>query len=767
MSPPLCFTALNEAVALYRDDFLTGFSLSDSPNFDEWQQAQTESLRQGLVTALRRLIQLYRNRGDPDSALPLAHRRLNLNPLDEAAHRQLMQLYVLTGQRTAALGQYRRCVQILKKDLGVQPSTETTLLYHQIRSDTFIETTDPQRFEEDSPTQGTISTFMLYQDWGEMPTIDVIYGRQAEQTELTRWLIADRSRLVVILGLGGIGKTTLAAKVVASITNRPDHGHFDFIMWRSLLNAPPLTEILRDWLSALSDQRLIDLPTGLDEQFRLLLAQLRRRRSLLVLDNVESIMQEGEQTGFYRTGYEAYGRLFQRLGESQHQSCLLLTSREKPREFVRLEGPKRPVRTLTLSGVTAEAGLEILQEREISAPAEQAAALIERFSGNPLALRLVAETIQMLFAGDMAAFLAENVFIFGGIRDVLEQQFSRLSALEQELVIWLAIERETVSTQTLGQNLIRPGPRANFIEALRSLARRSLLEQRPLSDTEGSGFTLQNVVMKYVTDYLVDQICDEIMNGRLDLFRRHALLKAQSKAYIRHSQARVILQPIAVRLLNNLDQSELAATLSRRLNDLRTDTTQPVGYAAGNILNLLDHLGVDLQGYDFSNLPIWQAFLAGNPVTRVNFAGADLNGSIFTDTFRAIMALTFSQDGRLLAAGTLDNEVRLWRTSVGQLHHILTGHTNFVWSVAFSPDDRWLASASADRTIRVWDVNMGQTVVILQGHTHWVRSVVFHPIAPLLASASEDRTIRLWDTRTWEVRAILQGPPGQNHRAGL
>jgi WD40 repeat protein/serine/threonine protein kinase len=133
---PDCLPHLREAVSLYRDDFLTGFTLRDSPEFDEWQRFQTEELRRELTGALERLIRGQSAQEDFKGAIPDARRWLALDPLHEPAHRQLMELYARTGQRAAALYQYNECERILQEELGVPPSMETTTLAERIRLET-------------------------------------------------------------------------------------------------------------------------------------------------------------------------------------------------------------------------------------------------------------------------------------------------------------------------------------------------------------------------------------------------------------------------------------------------------------------------------------------------------------------------------------------------------------------------------------------------------------------------------------------------------
>jgi DNA-binding SARP family transcriptional activator len=121
-------TPLEEAVELYSDDFMAGFTLRDSPVFDEWQFFQREALRGELAGALERLADAHASQGEHERAISYARRWLELDPLAEAAHRHLMALYVESGQRNAALRQYAECERLLQEELGVPPEEETRAL---------------------------------------------------------------------------------------------------------------------------------------------------------------------------------------------------------------------------------------------------------------------------------------------------------------------------------------------------------------------------------------------------------------------------------------------------------------------------------------------------------------------------------------------------------------------------------------------------------------------------------------------------------------
>ena len=149
---PRCLPLLQQAVALYRDDFLAGFSLGDSPAFDDWQFFEGETLRDELTAALDRLTDGYTRQGAYAQATATARRRLAIDPLAEAAHRQLMQLYAWQGQPGSALRQYEQCVQTLAAELDVPPDAETQALAAQIKTRQVAAPPRDPQFVEQTPT---------------------------------------------------------------------------------------------------------------------------------------------------------------------------------------------------------------------------------------------------------------------------------------------------------------------------------------------------------------------------------------------------------------------------------------------------------------------------------------------------------------------------------------------------------------------------------------------------------------------------------------
>ncbi len=616
------------------------------------------------------------------------------------------------------------------------------------------------------------------QDWGNAVDVSIFYGRQSELKTLNDWIVRDRIRLVALCGLGGMGKTTLTAKLAHAIEDQ-----FDYLIWRSLKNAPPIEEITTNLLTFFQAQPEISLPRTEatdtpDAQLRQLVTCMRNHRCLIVLDNVESLFEEmaspsrRHPAGTYREGYEGYGHLFKTIGETSHNSCLLITTRELPKAIKIQSGDTLPTRCFQLSGLPESDGRALLQATaEFKGSASEWETLIQAYSGNPLALKMIASAVRDYFDGSLCDFLEavqQESLVLGDIKQLLVRQISRLTPLEEEIMYWLAINREPVTWQTLQADLVKTVSLDEVLQAIDSLERRSLIEKKK------SKITQQAVIMDYFTGEIVVRFCREAF-GQKELFHSHALVKASSSDYIVQAQTRLILQPVINRLLvEQPDADILAATLMESLARERNQPATESGYIGGNVLAILRHLNVDLQGYDFSELTIWQACLQGLNLHDVNFASSDLSNSVFNQPFGSIRTMAFSpasalgddSAGNILATGDTNCEIWLWQTAlsaargsrdIGTHVSTLKGHENWVCAIAFSSDGKRLLSGSADRMIKLWDVETSECLQTFAGHGNWVMSVVFSPDGKLLASGSADRTIKLWDVKTGECLQTLEG----------
>ncbi|MCJ8283596.1 MAG: hypothetical protein MJK14_28390 [Rivularia sp. ALOHA_DT_140] len=171
-------------------------------------------------------------------------------------------------------------------------------------------------------------------------------------------------------------------------------------MWRSLHHQPSLEELLVDIITFLSQQQQSKLPQDINGKISLLIKYLRQQRCLLVLDDVEIILRSSDRFGRYEQGYENYGLLLRRVAETEHQSCLLLCSQEKPIEISLLENSKPLVKSLKLEGLKVEDAQKIFLEQGLTGE-EHWENLVQYARGNPFALKIVSVTIKDLFNGNV------------------------------------------------------------------------------------------------------------------------------------------------------------------------------------------------------------------------------------------------------------------------------------------------------------------------------------------------------------------------------
>ena len=325
-------------------------------------------------------------------------------------------------------------------------------------------------------------------DLADAPHISSLSDRTSELATLEKWIVQEKCTLATISGLSGIGKTALSLHLIQKIKH-----NFEYVIWRSLRHSPPLETTLKNLLKFILNQPEIELPTSIPDRLSLLMEYLRKNRCLIILDDVQTILSSGQLAGNYRPECENYSILFRQIGETTHNSCLILNSWEQPREITALKGEKSPVRTLQLKGIGAAAA-EIFRQKSLLNP-ETWENLINAYRGNPLWLKIVATTIQEIFRGRVAEFLKYDMLFLGEeLAATLHPQINRLSELEKKLISQLSREANSVSIEQLLQDAdLSP---SELFNGLQSLGRRSLVE---IEEQENESlFNLCPVVRQYV-----------------------------------------------------------------------------------------------------------------------------------------------------------------------------------------------------------------------------------------------------------------------------
>lgn len=521
---------VDEAAALYQGNLLEGFTTRNAPIYEDWVLNQREILHGLVLRGLSQTADRCIAQGEYEQGLVLTRRLLTLEPWREQSHRQHLILLAYTNQRTAALAQYETCRTILRAEFGVEPMPETTALFEKIRAGGI---TPPHTIQYTAPAEahswlGRLTGFVRsavthsdasplqhpkgFIDWDSIPDAPNLVGREEEAGRLVRWLEEERSRLIGIHGMGGQGKSALVASVVRSLIgsppmaglpgNRSAHspgpdaapGKFQVVLWHSLATGSDLRQWVHHWVAFLA-KREIDLSIGSDELILTIIECMRRWRCLIVLDDVDGILQPRGSAGQVAAEQAVYAELFRRLGSSVHQSSLIVISRES---LVDLEGAMRgresSVKNFWLGPLSNQASQVFLLDHGASGNQTVLAEIVERYSGNPLALGVVADAIRNLYFGDAEAFLESQMPIFDDIRSIMDDQFARLSPLEQEMMIALEQSQGSLIWSELGQRLSTIQSKQETIEAQLSLLRRGLAINQP------TGISLPALILGYMRE---------------------------------------------------------------------------------------------------------------------------------------------------------------------------------------------------------------------------------------------------------------------------
>ena len=327
---------------------------------------------------------------------------------------------------------------------------------------------------------------LAYHDLTLSPKITRFYGREQELNFLCNGVLNQNTHLISVLGLSGIGKTTLVKRFIDLNLQQ-----FEVIIWRSL-KFPKSLDLLIDDLLNICQQ---EAKATIDDKLKQLFNILKNKKCLIILDDLENIFVNCQFAGQYKPEYQDYKTFLQMITEIEHQSCLILISQEKCQEMISLDNELYPIHSLELSGLDS-AATEILKNQGLKNE-EAWLDLIKLYESHPRYLQYISILIKDVFQGEVSELLKENSLILtADFKSLFDSIWMRLSKIEKEILLKISQQDKPISRDDIKKLLSLSS--IDIINGLQSLTRRFLLTKL---ENDEKLFNLSSVFRDYLIIY--------------------------------------------------------------------------------------------------------------------------------------------------------------------------------------------------------------------------------------------------------------------------
>jgi ABC-type oligopeptide transport system ATPase subunit len=311
------------------------------------------------------------------------------------------------------------------------------------------------------------------------PKTSLSYDYHQEIDTLKQWILQDQIPIISLIGLSGSGKSILASELVRQIQN-----NFDRVIWRNC-NKNLLFSSLKTNLTEF-------ISTNSETPSSSLIQCLQSHRCLIILDDFQELFITGKLAGSYYPEQQDYSDFLKKIAHTNHNSCLILISQEKPVEIATWEMHKGICKTLQMPGLGQSDSQKILKDMKLK-DENRWSELIAFSSGYPLWLEILAHSIDELFNGSVDQFLSTDKIFLGDLENILHKHYIRLSDIEKQAISWFATQPVSVNISSYPNNLTLS--KSDFCKAVKSLLKRCLLQK---VNTGQSLFTLPSAIREYI-----------------------------------------------------------------------------------------------------------------------------------------------------------------------------------------------------------------------------------------------------------------------------
>lgn len=579
------------------------------------------------------------------------------------------------------------------------------------------------------------------------------FGRSNDLRSLKDTLFDDDCRVLVISGRGGIGKTKIASELIHQIQQ-----NFDATIGISMRDPRALDVVLseaNEQLTSGSAPRF-HKPSDIENEFFDIIA---RYNSLVVLDNFETLFEDGENAGTFKGAFQNYTNWIVRFLKEKHSSKILITSREIPSSIRQYIGLHSSVRTHLLNSVETNAARQIVEEiAPCRGTEDEWEQLVNRYSGNPFTLKYASQNISRLYDGRIGRFLQSgSITSFPDAEAFVEYTYNRMTESEKTVAQYIAINRGS-ARDTIIRDLSITFEADSIFCALESL-----LDYRPFLEYKSGTFRLPQDAEVFLRKCFVRNVIKELQSGNLTYFCAIPLLRPNLDKYYKDIQKEQIIVKIASDVffqgpkLITEKVAEIVSIIRARFSAHH--------FAAANLLHILVHSGYEIGvPLDFSDLCIREGDFQGVSLRSVDFSRCYFYDTVFSERFAGINAVAFEERKQWLAAGDGRGYVRVWDLATKKLVGVKRLHSGWVRSLAFSPLGDLLGSCGDDGKVILWDLRSGGIRSLYTcpekeiAHEYKVRALCFSPDGLTLASGECDSgRIFLWDVYRARCKFVLRG----------